>query len=152
MTLTAKERKGAELHIQRISGQQVKGELIAVKKNSLLLKESKSGADICVDVKNVMVIIIKKKSKALLGGGIGLLVGGGLGWAIKTSTDEGSIDQEAVGLVIGIALVPIGLIGGALIGSHAGKAEKIQIEGMPPAMIEHYLEDLRKKARVPDFQ
>ena len=46
MTLTAKERQGAELHIQRIDGQQVKGELIAVKKSSLLLKESNTGSKI----------------------------------------------------------------------------------------------------------
>ena len=34
----------------------------------------------------------------------------------------------------------------------AGKDKLIQIDGMPPETIDFYLEDLRKKARVPDFQ
>jgi hypothetical protein len=41
--MPAEEKRGATLIIQKKDGQQVKGELIAVKENSLLLKEAESG-------------------------------------------------------------------------------------------------------------
>ena len=77
--LTAKERKGADLIIQKKDGTQVRGELIAVKENSLLLLDRESGADVTVDIGAIRVIKIKKKSKLLKGAGNGLLIGGGTG-------------------------------------------------------------------------
>ncbi len=50
--LTAKERKGADLIIQKIDGQQVRGEFIAVKENSLLLLDRDTGADVTVDIED----------------------------------------------------------------------------------------------------
>ena len=44
--LFAKEKRGADLIIQKKDGQHVRGELIAVKKNSLLLLDRESGADV----------------------------------------------------------------------------------------------------------
>ncbi len=38
LNLMAKERRGADLVVQKKEGRQVKGELITVKENSLLLK------------------------------------------------------------------------------------------------------------------
>ena len=46
MPLKAKERKGADLIIQRTDGTQVRGELIAVKEKSLLLLERDSISEI----------------------------------------------------------------------------------------------------------
>ena len=43
VNMFAKERKGADLIIQKVDGQQVRGELIAVKQTSLLLLERESG-------------------------------------------------------------------------------------------------------------
>lgn len=60
--LYAKARRGANLLIQKTDGQQVGGELIAVKQNSLLLKDSKSGADVSVDIGDVKVITILRFS------------------------------------------------------------------------------------------
>jgi hypothetical protein len=145
------QKPGVNLVFWKLDWQQVEGELIAVRGDSLLIKESESGTDVSVDIKDIRTITIKKKSKALLGAGIGLLVGAGLGWAIATAF-EGSIGEEAVGNVIGVALVPIGLIGGALISARAGKGKTIQIEGKSDSEIKEIFEELRKKARVPDFQ
>ena len=47
--LIAKERRGAELIVQKKDGQQIRGELIAVKQNSLLLLVS--GVDTAIKVK-----------------------------------------------------------------------------------------------------
>ena len=145
------QKPGVYLVFWKLDWQQVEGELIAVRRDSLLIKGSESGTDVSVDIKDIRAITIKKKSKALLGAGIGLLVGAGLGWAIATAF-EGSIGEEAVGNVIGVALVPIGLIGGALISTQAGKDKTIQIEGKSDSEIKKILDDLRKKARVLNFQ
>jgi len=42
------EKKGAEIVVQKIDGQQARGELIAVKEDSLLLMEKESGVDMSV--------------------------------------------------------------------------------------------------------
>ena len=56
--LPAKERRGAELVVQKNDAQVLKGELIAVKQNSVLLL-SPEGADVSVDIKDINMIIIK---------------------------------------------------------------------------------------------
>ena len=53
------EKKGVELIVKKKDGQQVRGELIAVKKSSLLLKESEKGADKSVDITDISVIEIR---------------------------------------------------------------------------------------------
>ena len=63
--LMAKERKGATLRIQKKDGQQVNGELIAVKKNSLLLLDAETSSDITIQITDVKAITIRKKSRML---------------------------------------------------------------------------------------
>ncbi len=163
--LYAKERQGAELLIQRIDGQQVKGELIAIKKNSLLLKESKSGADATVDVKDIKVITIKKKSKALLGAGLGLLAGIGIGAAYGNAKEpEGTDDPGLRRFFGGIVGGLVGLLAGLAVGGAIGVDEKLEIglyeqrvvNGKTHAVRKYDLEEALKKlgslARVPNFQ
>ena len=73
--LYGKERKGADLIIQKTDGTQVWVELIAVKENSLLLLDRESGADVSIDISDIKVIRVKGKSKFLLGLQIGGLAG-----------------------------------------------------------------------------
>ena len=153
MTLTAKERQGADLVIQKINGQRVRGELIAVKQNSLLLKDNYSGVDKTVGIDDIRVITIVKKSKLLEGGLIGLLLGGVIGFVIGyPQGDEIFVSKPLAG---GIGAAIGGGIG-ALIGVGIGVAiiadKKIIIEGRSESEVQRILEDLRKKARVPDFQ
>ena len=164
--LFANEKKGAEILIQRIDGEKVRGELIAVKQNSLLLKERNSGADVTEAVGEIRTITVVKKSKVLEQGGMGLLIGGAVGVATCTFA-------LYFGTVIGIAwetyegteifvnyALPYGLLGGGIIGAligvvtgaSAGKDETLQMEGKSETEIRGILENLRKKARIPDFQ
>jgi hypothetical protein len=71
------KKHGALLLIQNKDGQQVRGELITVKPNSLLLLDTE-GKDVSVDIADIKVIRIVKKSKALSLGAIGLAGGVGL--------------------------------------------------------------------------
>src|SRR5512136_629558 len=78
--LPSQERRGAELVVTKNDGQVLKGELIAVKENSVLLL-SAEGADVSVDIKDINMIIIKtgKKPKVEKGFIIGLLAGAATG-------------------------------------------------------------------------
>ena len=53
----------------------IRGELIAVKQNSLLLLDSESGVDVTIDIKEIKAVAIEKKSKALLGALLGIPIG-----------------------------------------------------------------------------
>ena len=164
VNLMAKERRGADLIIKKKDGQQVRGELIVVKQNSFLLKESISGADVTVDVSDIKKITIVKKSKALMRGGMGLLIGGAVGVAagyafVYTRTLTLSAWQEEPKRIYSEYALAFGLIGsiiGALVGGITGAVrgndETLQIEGKSNTNIKETLEELRKKARVPNFQ
>jgi len=159
MNLYAKERRGAKLIVTKKDGQQIRGELIAVKPNSLLLLDTE-GKDVSVDIKDIEEIVIVKKSKLLLGAGIGLLFGAVIGALIGLSEGEDpvvrgvppplSVEDKVLGygFYIGFSGGSLGGIAGAI----AGKDKTIQIEGMPSATIKAYLKELRKKARIRDYR
>jgi hypothetical protein len=149
----AKERYGAELLIQKIDGTQVRGELIAIKQNSLLLLERDSNADMSVLAENIEFIIIVKKSKVLLGIGLGLLLGGGLGSLYGTSTDTYYSDLRPLAFIVyGGGGAVLGALIGGFFSASAGKDETIQIEGRSDSEIQEILEKLHKKARIKNAQ
>jgi hypothetical protein len=153
LSLSAKEKRGADLEIEKKYGPSVRGELITVKQNSLLLL-SPEGADVSVLINDVVDIKIVKKSKALLGASIGLVAGataGALYGAIEQPLSWGSpyyIVQEYYFAAIGAG---IGLLIGGLGGAALTEDEKIQVKGKSDSEIQEILEKLRKKARVPDY-
>jgi hypothetical protein len=164
VSLVAKERHGADILIQKKDGQQVRGELIAVKKDSLLLKETTSGVDVSVDVSDMRTVTILKKSKTLKNGAIGLLIGGVAGLAAsyfydysRTATMSSWVsvlerkDYEYL-IIPGFIGAAIGALVGIATGSSAGKDKTFQIEGKPDSEVKEILGDLRKKARVSNFQ
>ncbi|NIM59209.1 MAG: hypothetical protein GTO16_09750 [Candidatus Aminicenantes bacterium] len=157
VNLYAKERRGAKLVITKKDGQQIKGELITVKPNSLLLLDTE-GKDVSIDVADIKVIKIVKKSKVLQGIGLGLLIGAGTGALLGfMGGDDPSPSAffhkaEEKALVGGIFVGAIGLLVGGTLGFALGIDDTIQIEGMPPETIEGYLNKLRKKARIRDYK
>jgi hypothetical protein len=149
MPLAAKERKGADVIVQKKEGIQVRGELIAVKAHSLLLLERESGGDVTVDIDDISGIRIVKKSKILIGGGLGAIIcGGGLWLYGSTQSTFDFYDNWPI-----LALVAAGgLVIGGIIGAVVGIDRIIQTEGKPDAEIQKILEKLRKKARVKNAQ
>ncbi len=152
VNLYAKERRGAKLIITKKDGQQVEGELITVKPNSLLLLNTE-GKDMSIDIADIKVIRIVKKSKALLGAGLGLIIlGGGTASYIAIFGEwEGSdvLDVAIFGGAIGAAA---GLLIGGVTGALLGTDKKIQIEGMTDSEIKEAMDKLRKKARIRDYR
>ena len=171
--LYAKERRGAILIIQRIGDQvkqvkktrlegtpwetsvitDIRGELIAVKQNSLLLLDTE-GKEVSLDIADIKVIRVVKKSKALLGAGIGSAAGTLIG-IITAAIFDASFYELVTSLgyfIFAASGLGIGALVGALIGASAGKYKTIRIEGMSDSEIEEALEKLRKKARIRDYK
>ncbi len=163
--LYAKERRGAKLTITKKDGQQIEGELITVKPNSLLLLDTE-GKDVSVGIADIKAIRIVKKSKAGKGALYGLLTGGISGILLVPAFKElagedfildsliENIEEVTGSFTIAFALIggAAGLLIGALVGANAGKDKIIQIEGMTDSEIQETLDKLRKKARVRDYR
>jgi hypothetical protein len=153
------KKKGVNLIVQKKDGQLVRGELIAVKENSLLLKEKESGADLSVDIEDVNVIKIMKKSKTLLGAGLGFLtgvsvgaLGTGIGWELGSWAPNDTKTKFRIMAWVGTISGLVGAVVGRYIGAHTNRSETIQIEGLYQGSIEFVLKELRKEARIRDYQ
>jgi len=141
-------KRGAELIVQKTDWQKVRGELIAVKQNSLLMLVS--GADVSIDIGDVWTIKIVKKSDAvgmsLLGAFVGVLIGD-----VSYPEPTGRVKLDFSGAYLLVGGIVGGLIG-LLAGVMVGIDKTIQIEGRPDTEVKEALEKLRKKARIPDYE
>lgn len=146
----ASPKRGAEIVVQKTDGNQIHGELIAVKKTSLLLLDIRSSIDVSIEVKEIELIHVIRGPKTGLGAISGLLVGGAVGVAASGKGKEcGQCPNSSSRTIVGGALVGgIGALIGALIGSSAGGNEIIIFQGSPPEEIEAKLEKMRSKARI----
>ncbi len=155
-----RKKHGANLIIQKINGRQVGGELIAVKQHSLLLLNT-VGKDVSVEIEEIKVITVVKRSKALLGVVTGFAgAGAGIGaclWVLGLpvaaifgeagieSWKDDFLDVFLYGALIGVVL-------GAIVGGFLGEDKTIQIERMTDLEIKEALDKLRKKARIRDYR
>ena len=159
--LMAKERRGAQLQIFKKKGGYTRGELIVVKQNSLLLKASDSGVDVSVDIDEIKLIKIVKKSQAGKGALIGLFFGAAIGTAMLAAENAGSNGSNAnsfysfdidfpayYGAILGLP----GALVGTIIGAAVGTDKTIQIEGKSDSEIKGILAILRSKARIKNYQ
>jgi len=134
--LSARERRGANLVITLKDGQQIKGELIAVKPDSLLLLAEK---DESIDLLGIKSIRIVRKSKAMLGGLLAGMVATGIYFS-----PGGDVDQAFSGqLFVLPACVAIGIVAGAMAGT-----DKI----IPESEVRNALGYLRGMARIRDYK
>lgn len=156
LNVTPRQKRGAEILLKMIHGQTLRGELITVKENSLLLLSS-DGADISVYVKDIKTIILVKKSKAFQWGGITFLLSSGIAIAGATSIDE-DINNMGGGLISTmlyyalLGFVCVTTLTAACFGALVGIDKKIRIIGRSEKEIMRILDELRKKARVRNFQ
>jgi len=155
-TLVAKERAGAEVILAKKDGLVVKGELVAIKNDSVLLVDASGGGDSSIVISDIRSIKIVKGSKAGLGIAIGALVGGAAGALIghEIGKPNGGLIDVSAAITVGGAAggVFAGGLAGYLIGHHTKKGEILQFEGESPERIEAILGKLRSLARVPDFR
>jgi hypothetical protein len=154
----AQGRRGAEVVVNQKYGNPVKGELVAVKKDSILLLKSEAQQDVSVNISEISSITVIKKPKILESAGLGLLIGGGVGALAGLASGTGnffgfhnvSAGNKAAGL--GLCGGGIGLVGGLIYGMAKRHEEKLQIEGKSDPEVQVILKQLASNARVRDFR
>lgn len=154
LNLFAGERQGAQIMVLNKEGGSESGELIAVKADSLLLLSSE-GRDVTVDIEQVDVIRIIKKSKWLLGAGIGGTVGA-LGGALLLNDiwyeEYGEKTKNEAALQSGIFFGGLGLVLGGLTGAYAGQDKVYNVAAFQESEVKVMLKKLAKQARITDYQ
>ena len=147
----AKEKRGADVLIRKTDETEVRGELIAVKSDSLLILDFKTGADITAYVNEIFTIKVIKKSHPWKGAKIGFLVGAALG-AIYGLVWPGDEEPTAYfPMVYGATFAVPGVLAGAITSGMIAIDRTYPIQGLPLGSVNVTLNDLRKKARVKDF-
>jgi hypothetical protein len=137
----AKERRGATVEVTMVDGSRVKGELLAVKSDALIINDLRGGERL--DLQQVVQIKRLKKPNGLLGIAIGLGVGFGINYMQH--------DQHKQGLdgLFNYFLPPIAGLMGAIIGENR-PPEKFFRPGELPQIREQNLERLKRYAREQD--
>jgi hypothetical protein len=118
-SLSAKQRRGADLIVTRLDGNQAKGELIAVKPEALILR--RGGTDLTIPRAKIHSVQILRRSKRGTGTLTGFLAGTllGVAWGVALGPDPIHGHPALIGGPMGGGL-------GALIGlcvSHGGKVD-----------------------------
>jgi hypothetical protein len=152
--LSAKERRGADLVVTRLYGSQVSGELIAVKRDSLLLLNN-VGRDESIDLADIKTVRIVKKSRAGLFSGIGGAAGAAAGVALGLSWmfEEQSNSQAGGALIGGAIFGAIGALSGLVTGSVLGLDSSFTVAGKREEVVAGYWDKLRahsREGRLPD--
>ena len=147
------QKPGIKLVVQKTDGQFIEGELITVRENLLLLKESRSGADYTIAVSDIKIITgmeYKVGKGALYGFGL-LAAGAGLIGLLLDPEETGMtrVNNAIFGVIV---IGGMGAFVGAIVGGFLSKIKTIQVEGKSDSEIKEILEDLRKKARIPNSQ
>lgn len=148
----AGQRLGARVVVDLGFGVPVKGELIAVRPDSLLILDN-SRVDRSIEVAHIRSVSIPKSSKAGIGGILGLIAGAGGGYLVGYTAAVASgacPDCEAPlqGLTGGVLGCLVGVGIGASIGSAAGRDVVIPLGGLSRPELTVQLKKLRKYARV----
>ena len=143
--LSAKERRGANLIVTRLDGSQVAGELIAVKRDSLLLLSY--GRDESIDLTDIKTVRIVKKSLAGKGALYGFLAGALSGAGVGLAMGRTDLAGGKTPLLTGGLGGAIGVFGGLLVGSMAGLDSSFTVAGYSEAAVSAYWDKLRAYSR-----
>lgn len=149
--IPAKERHGADVLIRKIDGTEVRGELIAVKSQALLVL-ARTGGDVTTPVSEIDYVKVIKKAHPWWGAGIGLLTGIACGMfygAINPGTAE---PAEFYVTAWPVVTGPAGALIGAISSGLFAFDKTYLIYGLHPGSVKTALNQLRKKARVREVE
>jgi len=145
--LSAKEKRGANLAVTRRDGSQVSGELIAVKRDSLLLLNN-VGRDESIDLAGIKTIKILRKSRAGLFAGIGGVAGAAVGATLGAYVFNAGSDDEPSSLRNGLVFGALGALTGLLADSMVNSDTHITVAGMTPEAVAGFWDNLKAYSRM----
>jgi hypothetical protein len=159
----AAERRGAQVVVSLTSGLEMQGELVAVKKDFLVLSSSSTsqGASVITDesiaVADVREVKVIRRSKAGTGALIGLAAGaaGGAALALMQGDDSGGWVRFSVGQKIGPYALAFGLLGtatGAIAGVATGSDTIFELAHQPASQVRENLARLSRMAKIQGIQ
>lgn len=147
LPLPAMGRRGSTVVLIMTDGSLVKGELLAVKANALLIYDQDTNLGKSIDLGQVTQVKVLKKSKFLLGFaiGFGVLFGPCL-YGYVQSHGQGLLGLD---MIFGLSAIP-GLCGG-IIGALASADKKLSLAEKPSQAFQKNLKRLKRYARELDF-
>ena len=156
--LLAARSRGAKLVVTLNTGEVVKGELVGVREETLVLLTD--DGDRVVSVKDTARLLVRNGSGYITGALVGLGAGAGADVALWHSyrsdkSDVGQFMQVLLspGMYLVMALVAVAAGGtGALIGHGVHKGKTYEIGKMTGPEVRAMLMDLRGKAMVPNYK
>jgi hypothetical protein len=150
----AKVRPGAAVVLTTRGGQEIRGELYAVKKDALTIA-GPEGDLMTVGTADIVQVRVKipagqsTRTGAIVGGGVGLLLMGAT-IAADSHGGGGSPQPDELLAIAGLTAVSAGL--GALVGwiaAGGSSSETFQLGSLSGEALDRALAKLRKRARVP---
>jgi len=153
--LSARDRKkGADIIIQKKDGKTIKGELLAVKNNEIILMDSINLSGIKLKSEEIQKITIARKSGFFKGMGLGLVIGGGSGALLGLASGDDKAgwfsmtagEKSAAG---GLGLGILGALAGGIVGAIKGIDESVALEGRTQEEMDRIFQKLNTKSRFP---
>ncbi len=146
LPLSARERRGSTVVVTLIDGSKVKGELLAVKTDALLVYGSAARQGKSIDLQQVAKVKILKTFWALTGIVFGMGAGTGLLTLIPPSRSNFYVDEMESRLII----MMIFTLAGGVFGAYKSFPKKITLTGESFRSVQQNLERLRRYAREKD--
>ena len=148
-TLSAANWRGIEIIVTTQDGRQFRGELIAVKSDSLVLLDAER-KDLSILVAEIKNIKVRRRSKALQGLLYGFLAGavGGAIWGGIAADDEWGVAGGA--FLGGLFIAPPTSLLGLVAGMGAGLDDETDLAGLPEPELDRIWAKLSRQAREPE--
>ena len=144
----ARERWVATVVVTMTDGSMVKGELLTVKNDSLLIFDRDAGQGKNIDLRQVAQVKLFKKGKFLpwlaIGVGVGLAIGF-FQYSQYEKSEKGGMSELTIA-----AQTPVTSLCGGILGAFAGIHEKFSLAGASSRIAQKNLERLKRHARERD--
>jgi hypothetical protein len=142
----AGSRKGSTVEVTMTDGRVVKGELLTIKMDTMIIHDPGTGKGWNLDLQQVTQVRIKRDSKFLLGAIVGLIVGLKLSdYSIKTEDKAGLFYGSQSALLVPMTSLLCGSIAGIV-----SRDKKISLAGESSPAEQENLKRLKRYAREQD--
>jgi hypothetical protein len=151
--LSAKDRKGADIVVTKTDGSQFGGELIAVKRDSLLLLSA--GMDLSIRLADIREVRVVRKSHALLFAGIGAAAGATVGAFVGIYGGGGDDDVGPATIRGAVVIGALGAVAGLLTSSVFSRDSRFDVAGGRQEAVAEFWDSLRsysREGRLPGAQ